>query len=233
MIKAAVLGATGYAGIELVRLLTSHPEVSIEILGSHSFAGQKISDVYKNFNHVLEKECEELDLDKVGACDVAFTALPHGASKSVIPSLLEKGLKVIDLSGDYRYDDVAVYEKWYGEKHSSPELLKESVYGLPELHRDKIKNARLIGNPGCYTTCSILGTVPLLANKIAETKNIIVDAKSGVTGAGRGRGSPGCGPGSSTACRCSRRCASRRSSWTGRCCRTAGRPRSACRPRLP
>ena len=133
MIKAAVLGATGYAGIELVRLLTSHPEVSIEILGSHSFAGQKISDVYKNFNHVLEKECEELDLDKVGACDVAFTALPHGASKSVIPSLLEKGLKVIDLSGDYRYDDVAVYEKWYGEKHSSPELLKESVYGLPEL----------------------------------------------------------------------------------------------------
>lgn len=147
MIKAAVLGATGYAGIELVRLLTSHPEVSIEILGSHSFAGQKISDVYKNFNHVLEKECEELDLDKVGACDVAFTALPHGASKSVIPSLLEKGLKVIDLSGDYRYDDVAVYEKWYGEKHSSPELLKESVYGLPELHRDKIKNARLIGNP--------------------------------------------------------------------------------------
>lgn len=186
MIKAAVLGATGYAGIELVRLLTSHPEVSIEILGSHSFAGQKISDVYKNFNHVLEKECEELDLDKVGACDVAFTALPHGASKSVIPSLLEKGLKVIDLSGDYRYDDVAVYEKWYGEKHSSPELLKESVYGLPELHRDKIKNARLIGNPGCYTTCSILRTVPLLANKIAETKNIIVDAKSGVTGAGRG-----------------------------------------------
>ena len=186
MIKAAVLGATGYAGIELVRLLTSHPEVSIEILGSHSFAGQKISDVYKNFNHVLEKECEELDLDKVGACDVAFTALPHGASKSVIPSLLEKGLKVIDLSGDYRYDDAAVYEKWYGEKHSSPELLKESVYGLPELHRDKIKNARLIGNPGCYTTCSILGTVPLLANKIAETKNIIVDAKSGVTGAGRG-----------------------------------------------
>lgn len=91
MIKAAVLGATGYAGIELVRLLTSHPEVSIEILGSHSFVGQKISDVYKNFNHVLEKECEELDLDKVGACDVAFTALPHGASKSVIPSLLEKG----------------------------------------------------------------------------------------------------------------------------------------------
>ena len=190
MIKAAVLGATGYAGIELVRLLSNHPEVSIEILGSQSFAGQKISDVYKNFNHVLEKECEELDLEKVAKCDVAFTALPHGASKTVIPSLLEKGIKVIDLSGDYRYDDAKVYEEWYGEEHSSPELLKESVYGLPELHRDKIKNARLIGNPGCYTTCSILGAAPLLANKIAETKNIIVDAKSGVTGAGRGLGLP-------------------------------------------
>lgn len=185
MIKAAVLGATGYAGIELVRLLTNHGEVSLEVLGSHSFAGQKISDVYKSFNHVLEKECEELDLDKAAKCDIAFTALPHGASKTVIPSLIERGLKVIDLSGDYRYDDAAVYEEWYGEKHSSPELLEESVYGLPELHREKIRGARLIGNPGCYTTCSILGAAPLLANKIGDTKNIIVDAKSGVTGAGR------------------------------------------------
>lgn len=185
MIKAAVLGATGYAGIELVRLLTNHGEVSLEVLGSHSFAGQKISDVYKSFNHVLEKECEELDLNKAAKCDIAFTALPHGASKTVIPSLIERGLKVIDLSGDYRYDDAAVYEEWYGEKHSSPELLRESVYGLPELHREKIRGARLIGNPGCYTTCSILGAAPLLANKIGDTKNIIVDAKSGVTGAGR------------------------------------------------
>lgn len=185
MIKAAVLGATGYAGIELVRLLTNHGDVSLEVLGSHSFAGQKISDVYKSFNHVLEKECEELDLDKAAKCDIAFTALPHGASKTVIPSLIERGLKVIDLSGDYRYDDAAVYEEWYGEKHSSPELLEESVYGLPELHREKIKGARLIGNPGCYTTCSILGAAPLLANKIGDPKNIIVDAKSGVTGAGR------------------------------------------------
>lgn len=185
MIKAAVLGATGYAGIELVRLLTNHPEASIEILGSKSFAGQPISEVYHNFEHILEKECAEVNLDEAAKCDVAFTALPHGASKEVIPTLIEKGLKVIDLSGDYRYDDVNVYEEWYGEKHSSPKLLKESVYGLPELHRDKIKGARLIGNPGCYTTCSILGAAPLLANKIAETKNIIVDAKSGVTGAGR------------------------------------------------
>lgn len=186
MIKAAVLGATGYAGIELVRLLSKHPQVSIEFLGSQSFAGKNINEVYQNFNHVLDLDCSELDIDKISKCDVAFTALPHGASKTVIPDLINAGLKVIDLSGDFRYDDPKVYEEWYGQPHSSPELLKESVYGLCELHRDKIKSARLIGNPGCYTTCSILGAYPLLANKIADTKNIIIDAKSGVTGAGRG-----------------------------------------------
>ncbi len=185
MIKTAVLGATGYAGIELVRILSNHPETSIEILGSRSFAGHKISDIYKNFTHILEKECAEVNLDEAAKCDIAFTALPHGTSKEVIPALLDRGLKVIDLSGDYRYDDVRVYEEWYGEKHSSPELLTESVYGLPELHRDKIKSARLIGNPGCYTTCSILGAAPLLANKAGSAENIIIDAKSGVTGAGR------------------------------------------------
>lgn len=188
MIKAAVLGATGYAGIELVRILSAHPEVKLEILGSHSFDGQPISEVYGNFAHVLDLTCEELDLDKVAECDVAFTALPHGASKDVIPSLIEKGLKVIDLSGDFRYDDIEVYEKWYNQKHSSPELLEESVYGLCELYRDKVKNARLIGNPGCYTTCSILGAYPILKSGIGKSDNIIVDAKSGVTGAGRGLG---------------------------------------------
>ena len=186
MIKVAVLGATGYAGIELVRLLTNHPDVSIEILGSQTFKGQKISDVYPNLKGILDKECSEIDMDEVAKCDVAFTALPHGASKTVIPALLETGVKVIDLSGDYRYDDVKVYEEWYGEPHSSPELLKESVYGLCELHREKIKKARLIGNPGCYTTCSILGAAPLLAKGWASKDNIIIDAKSGVTGAGRG-----------------------------------------------
>ena len=186
MIRTAVLGATGYAGIELVRILSGHPEASIEILGSQSFAGKPISEVYENFAHVLENECEKLDLDRAAECDVAFTALPHGASKDVIPSLIERGLKVIDLSGDFRYDDVKVYEKWYNQEHSSPELLAESVYGLPELYRDKIKTARLIGNPGCYTTCSILGAYPILKSGMGSSENIIVDAKSGVTGAGRG-----------------------------------------------
>jgi N-acetyl-gamma-glutamyl-phosphate reductase len=190
MIKAAILGATGYAGIELVRILTNHPEVSIEVLCSQSFAGQKISDVYQNLRGVLDMECEEIDFDKIAECDVAFTALPHGASKTVIPELISRGLKVIDLSGDYRYDDAAVYEQWYGEKHSSPELLAESVYGLCEIYRDKVKSARLIGNPGCYTTCSILGALPLVSSGIGSTKNIIIDAKSGVTGAGRGTALP-------------------------------------------
>ncbi len=186
MIKAAVLGATGYAGIELVRLLTSHPEAEICILGSKSFDGQKINEIYRNFSHILEKECTAIDIDEVAKCDVAFTALPHGASKDVIPEIIENGVKVIDLSGDFRYDDISVYEKWYGGKHSAPELLAESVYGLCELYRDKIKNARLIGNPGCYTTCSILGAYPLLKLGLGSPENIIVDAKSGVTGAGRG-----------------------------------------------
>lgn len=182
---AAVLGATGYAGIELVRLLSIHPKVEIKMLVSHSFVGKKISEVYQNFRGVLDMECEELDIDKAASCDIVFTALPHGASKEVIPKLYEKGAKIIDLSGDFRYDDPAVYAEWYGEEHCAPEILAQSVYGLCELHRDKIKNTRLVGNPGCYTTCSILSLAPLLANGVAKPDNIIIDAKSGVTGAGR------------------------------------------------
>lgn len=187
MINVSVLGATGYAGIELVRLLTKHPDVQIKHLVSHSYAGQKLSEVYPNFAGILDITLEDLDVDKVcNGIDVAFTALPHGASKEVIPALLERGIKVIDFSGDYRYNDPKVYEQWYGQPHSSPELLKTAVYGLCELHRDKIKGATLVGNPGCYTTCSILGLAPLLKHKLIDTKNIIIDAKSGVTGAGRG-----------------------------------------------
>lgn len=186
MIKVSVLGATGYAGIELVRLLSSHKEVEITNLVSKSFAGKKLSEIYPNFASILDIELTDLDIEKVvKESDVVFTALPHGASKEVIPALFKSGVKVIDLSGDFRYDDIEVYEKWYGEPHSSPEVLKESVYGLCELHREKIKNASLIGNPGCYTTCSILGAAPLLNSKIIDEDSVIIDAKSGVTGAGR------------------------------------------------
>ncbi len=187
MINVGILGATGYAGEELVRILSGRDDVKIKMLVSHSYVGQKMSDIYCHLKGVCDLECEELDVDKAAReCDVVFTALPHGASKEVIPTLYAKGLRVIDLSGDFRYNDAEVYEKWYGQKHSNPELLEESVYGLCELHREEIKKARLIGNPGCYTTCSILGMAPLVKEKKIDLKSIIIDAKSGVTGAGRG-----------------------------------------------
>ncbi|MBQ4087865.1 MAG: N-acetyl-gamma-glutamyl-phosphate reductase [Clostridia bacterium] len=187
MVRVGILGATGYAGAELVRLLSSHKHTEITMLASKSYAGQKMSEVYPSMVGVCDMVLEEADIDKAAEkCDVVFTALPHGVSHEVISALYAKGLKVIDLSGDFRYNDIKVYEEWYKVEHACPELLAESVYGLCELHRDEIKKARLIGNPGCYTTCSILGLAPLLAKGLVETKNIIIDAKSGVTGAGRG-----------------------------------------------
>ena len=189
MIRAGILGATGYAGAELVRLLSLHKNTEITLLASKSYAGQKISEVYPSLRGVCDIVLEEADAEKAAErCDVVFTALPHGVSHEVISSLYAKGLKVIDLSGDFRYNDLATYKEWYGVDHACPELLAESVYGLCELHREEIKKTRLVGNPGCYTTCSILGLAPLLANSLIETKNIIIDAKSGVSGAGRGLG---------------------------------------------
>ncbi len=191
MIRAGVLGGTGYAGIEVVRLLVKHPNVSLTRIVSQSYAGKKISDVYPSLMGICDVVCSALDEDDIAThCDVVFTALPHGASKEVIPSLYAKGLKIIDLSGDFRYNDPAVYEAWYGEKHLNPELLEESVYGLCELHREEIKQARLIGNPGCYTTCSICGLAPLVKAGVVDNKSLIIDAKSGVTGAGRGLAQP-------------------------------------------
>ena len=144
MINVGVLGATGYAGIETVRLLSKHPEVKITRLVSHSFEGQKISDIYPDFRAVLDIECTGLDIDDIAAnCDLVFTALPHGVSKEVIPSLFKKGLKIVDLSGDFRYNDAAVYEKWYGEPHPAPDVLAQSVYGLCEMYRDKIQKTNL------------------------------------------------------------------------------------------
>lgn len=191
MIKVGVLGATGYAGIETVRLLLRHSGVTLTRVVSHSNAGTKISDLYPNLRGICDMVFSSLDIDDIAEnCDVVFTALPHGASKEVIPALYEKGLKIIDLSGDFRYDDPNVYEKWYGQPHSAPELLEKSVYGLCELYRDKIKGAQLVGNPGCYTTCSIAGLYPLVNSGYADNHSIIIDAKSGVTGAGRGLNLP-------------------------------------------
>lgn len=186
MINVSVLGATGYAGEELVRILTKHPGVKIVHLASKSYCGQKYSDVYPSYKNVLDILLEDIDIEKIASdSDVVFTALPHGASKEVIPALAGKKVKVIDFSGDYRYKNVEVYEKWYGEKHNSPHLLERSAYGLCELHREEIAGKSLIGNPGCYTTCSILALAPAVAEKLIDFGSIIIDAKSGVTGAGR------------------------------------------------
>lgn len=186
MIKTSVIGATGYAGAELVRLLASHPQVEISHLVSHSYAGQDMNQIYKNFEGKFSKTLDSLDIDMlIEDSDCIFTSLPHSAGGEVIAQLYNAGKTVIDLSGDYRYNDAAVYEKWYGAAHPHPELLKKSVYGLPELHREEIKKSKLIGNPGCYTTCSILALAPLAKAGIIDNKSIIIDAKSGSTGAGR------------------------------------------------
>lgn len=187
MIKASVIGGTGYAGQELIRILMRHPEVEVVTIGTRSFSGQKFSDVYGNFEAVTDLVCEATDIKVLAEkSDVVFLALPHGiASKTVTAGVLEK-TKVIDLGADFRLKDIDVYEDWYKTEHFNHPLLNEAVYGLCELHREEIKKARLISNPGCYTTCSILSLAPLLKNNLIDTSSIIVDAKSGVTGAGRG-----------------------------------------------
>ncbi len=185
MVKTSVIGATGYAGAELMRLLTAHRKVTVTHAVSKSYAGQSLSRLYPSFysnDYLLEK----VDFDAICAdSDIVFTCLPHGASTETAVQLLSHGVRVIDLSGDFRYNDAKIYEQWYKQAHSAPELLAESVYGMPELYRERIKKARIVGNPGCYTTCSILALYPLLKAGIIEPDGIIIDAKSGVTGAGR------------------------------------------------
>ncbi|NMB97532.1 MAG: N-acetyl-gamma-glutamyl-phosphate reductase [Clostridiaceae bacterium] len=185
-VRVAVIGATGYVGIEIIRILQNHPMIEITSVIGQSFVGQRISDVYPNLRGIFDMECSSLDPDHLpDMADVFINCLPHGISKDYIPLLLSKGKKIIDHGGDYRYKKVEVYEKWYKTKHELPELLKIAVYGLPELYRESIKNAVLVANPGCYPTCSILGIAPLLKNKLIQTDNIIINAASGITGAGR------------------------------------------------
>lgn len=187
MIKAGIIGSTGYVGTELVRLLKNHKDVEIKHITSHSYVGRKYDSIYENYRGKFDMECEEQDLEKIAeAVDVLFIALPHGiASREITESILKK-TKVIDIGADYRLKDQDVYEDWYDTKHMSPELLEEAVYGLCELNREDIKKARLVANPGCYPTSSSLSLLPLVKEGLIEEDSIIIDAKSGVTGAGRG-----------------------------------------------
>src|SRR5215470_7151969 len=187
--KIGVLGASGYTGGELVRILLRHPRAEIVLLTAERSAGKAMRDVFPHFSPFMLPQLVAIDgLDwKNAALDVAFCALPHATTQKVIKDLLAKSpaTKVVDLSADFRLADTAAYAKWYGHEHHAPELQKEAVYGLTEIHRREIKKARLVANPGCYTTCAQLPLVPLIKNKAIELDEIVVDAKSGMTGAGR------------------------------------------------
>ncbi len=187
MIKAGIIGSTGYAGAELVRLLLGHPEVQIVWYGSRSYTDQKYADIYRNMFKFVDMTCSDDNLEQLAEeADVIFTATPQGFLAGVISETILSKCKVIDLSADFRLKDVQVYEHWYGITHKSPSYIEEAVYGLCEINRDQIRGRRLVANPGCYTTCSILTLYPLVKEGLIDPATIIVDAKSGTSGAGRG-----------------------------------------------
>ncbi|TQR30350.1 N-acetyl-gamma-glutamyl-phosphate reductase [Campylobacter sp. MIT 99-7217] len=186
-LKVGILGANGYVGYELVRLLYAHPKVQITYLGSRAYENKAYNEVYPAFAQKLDLKCEDKSLEQIApSLDLVFTATPQGFAASVINEKLLNECKFIDLSADFRLKSKAIYEKWYHLEHKAEKLLKEAVYGLCEIHREEIKKAHLIANPGCYTTCSILALYPLVKEKIIDLSSIIIDAKSGVSGAGRG-----------------------------------------------
>lgn len=187
MIKVGIIGATGYAGAEIVRLIQQHKDAEVVWFGSRSYVDKKYSDVFRNMFEIVDAKCLDDNMEELAeAVDVIFTATPQGLCGSLVNEDILKKVKIIDLSADFRIKDVATYEKWYGIEHKSPRFIKEAVYGLCEINRDKVKGARLIANPGCYTTCSILSVYPMVKEGLINTKSIIVDAKSGTSGAGRG-----------------------------------------------
>ena len=187
MIKAGIIGATGYAGGELVRLLLGHKNVEIKWYGSKSYIDKKYADVYQNMFQIVEDTCLDDNIRELARqVDVIFTATPQGYLASILTEEILSQAKVVDLSADYRIKDVKVYEEWYKMEHKSPQFIGEAVYGLCEINREKVKEARLVANPGCYTTCSILTAYPLVKEGLIDADSIIIDAKSGTSGAGRG-----------------------------------------------
>ena len=191
MIKVGIIGATGYAGGELVRILMGHKEVEIKWYGSRSYIDKKYAEVYQNMFEIVDDVCLDDNMDELASqVDVIFTATPQGFLAGVLTEDILNKVKIIDLSADFRIKDVSVYEKWYKIEHKSPQFIEEAVYGLCEINRDKVKGARLIANPGCYTTCSILTAYPLVKEGLIDPDTLIIDAKSGTSGAGRGAKTP-------------------------------------------
>lgn len=187
MIKVGIIGATGYAGSELVRILLGHKDVEIKWYGSRSYIDKKYASIYQNFFQLVDANCMDDNMEVLAdQVDVIFTATPQGLCASLVNEEILSKVKIIDLSADFRIKDVKVYEEWYKLEHKSPQFIEEAVYGLCEINREDVKKARLVANPGCYTTCSILTCYPLVKEGIIDPNTIIVDAKSGTSGAGRG-----------------------------------------------
>lgn len=187
MIKVGIIGSTGYAGAEIVRILLNHPEAEIVWYGSRSYVDQKFASVFGNFTKIVDAKCLDDNIEELSKeADVVFTATPQGYCATIVNDVVLSNTKIIDLSADFRLKDVSVYEKWYKIDHKAPQYIDEAIYGLCEVNRDKIKNARILANPGCFTTCSILTIYPLAKEHLIDMDSIIVDAKSGTSGAGRG-----------------------------------------------
>lgn len=185
-LSIGIIGASGYGGIQLVRLLSEHPKTEIAYLGGDSSAGQAFSDIYPHLTRQFDLKVEAIDLDEIARrCDVVFLSLPNGLACEMAPPLLEKGCKVLDLSADYRFSDLGTYEMWYGKERQDKAVAETAVYGLPELYRDRIAEAQLVGCPGCYPTASLLALSPLMKQGLILTETAIVDAKSGTSGGGR------------------------------------------------
>ena len=186
MIKVGIVGGTGYTGVELLRLLVNHPQVEITAITSRSEVGKPVTDLFPNLRGHLDLKFTEPELSQLRSCELVFFATPNGTAMEMVPDLLDTGAKVIDLAADFRLKDPAEWAEWYQQTHACPQLLAEAVYGLPEMNRELIRNAQIVANPGCYPTAVILGYLPLIEKNWVDSTQLIADAKSGVSGAGRG-----------------------------------------------
>lgn len=190
MISVGIVGGTGYTGVELLRILTMHPNAEIKVVTSRSEAGKKVASLYPSLSPSLDTIFTSPDVTVLKECDCVFFAAPNGTAMQMVPELLKAGVKIIDLAADFRIKNSATWEHWYKQAHACPDVLQTAIYGLPELHREEIKNAQLVANPGCYPTAVILGFLPLLEAGIAKDTQLIADTKSGVSGAGRAANVP-------------------------------------------
>ncbi len=186
MVKAGIIGGTGYTGVELIRLLVNHPGVELKCITSRANAGTAVSELFPNLRGMVNLTFTEPTLESYKECDLVFFATPNAVAMHQVEALLDAGIRVIDLAADFRIKDIPLWEKWYGTRHVSPATVEQAVYGLPEMNREKIRKARLVANPGCYVTAITLGLLPLLHHRLIDPKTIVADGKSGVSGAGRG-----------------------------------------------